>query len=89
MEQLQKEFNKVQLKILLKLPKPHEEMLTYLIFAMTYVVHKMYFLLFPKNQNVFNLRFVLDCYHLAILQFHQNYVTDFYLQINIDKIFSF
>ena len=76
-------------RLLYSLPKPKEEFSNSIIFIVTYVVHKAFYDTFPDDRGIFNLRFVLDCYHLVISELNGILVTDFYLQMFIDKIFTY
>ena len=55
---------------------------------MTYIVHMLYYQLFPAYREVFNMRFVLDCYHIASFEVHGQLVSDQSIQASIEKIFS-
>ena len=34
------------------------------------------------------MRFVFDCYHILIFEINGIYVSDFYIKLNIDKLFD-
>jgi hypothetical protein len=65
-----------------------EDVITTVVFAMTYVVHKAYWVLFPEDRNHFNLRFVTDCYHIVLEHLNGAAVTDYYIQVTVDKVFT-
>ncbi|KAL4482525.1 hypothetical protein ABPG72_005768 [Tetrahymena utriculariae] len=70
------------------IPKPKEEFLNPIIFIMTYNCHKMMFEIFFQDRKQFNMRLILDCYHLVIFEINGVLTTDFYVQQTIDKYFS-
>ncbi|KAL4433558.1 hypothetical protein ABPG74_002955 [Tetrahymena malaccensis] len=70
------------------IPKPKEEFLNPIIFIMTYNCHKMMFDIFFQDRKQFNMRLILDCYHLVIFEINGVLTTDFYIQQTIDKYFS-
>ncbi|EAS06082.1 hypothetical protein TTHERM_00669070 (macronuclear) [Tetrahymena thermophila SB210] len=70
------------------IPKPKEEFLNPIIFIMTYNCHKMMFEIFFQDRKQFNMRLILDCYHLVIFEINGVLTTDFYIQQTIDKYFS-
>lgn len=43
------------------MPKPKDEILNYMLFCITYVIHKTLFDFFKEDRHIFNLRFILDC----------------------------
>ena len=88
-ELFRKRLSEVYTRLFHSLPKPKEEFANHLIFILTYVVHKSFYDIFSEERDIFNLRFVLDCYHLSIFELNGTHVTDFYLQMFIDKIFTY
>jgi DNA-binding XRE family transcriptional regulator len=60
----------------------------HIIFTIGYIIHIGYFKAFLNDRNQFKIRFVLDCYHILIFEINGIYVSDYYLQVMIEKIFT-
>ena len=48
----------------------------------------LFYILFPRNQSQFKIRFILDVYHIAIFELNGIYISDYYLQNNFERIFT-
>mmetsp|Transcript_29900 Transcript_29900/g.27369 ORF Transcript_29900/g.27369 Transcript_29900/m.27369 type:complete len:186 (+) Transcript_29900:523-1080(+) len=48
----------------------------------------MFFNLFPQERSFFNMRFILDCYHICIHELNGIFVSDFYVQNQIERLFG-
>lgn len=88
-EVLRYNIGDVYTRLFHSLPRPKENFSVNLVFIMTYVIHKAFFDTFVEDRELFNLRFVIDCYHIVIIQLNGVTVTDFYIQLFIDRIFSY
>ena len=85
---IRKKLSKVYVKIFAKLPKIKDELINLLIFSICYIAHMLFYMLFPRNQNQFKIRFILDVYHIAIFELNGIYVSDYYLQNSFEKFFT-
>lgn len=88
LQTVRKKFSSCYVKIFSKLPKLKEELINILIFSICYITHMLFYLLFPKNQSLFKIRFILDVYHIALFELNGVYVSDYYLQNNFEKLFT-
>jgi len=70
------------------LKQPKEELSNFGIFGAAYACHIMFFNLFPKESHLFDMRFILDCYHIVIHEVNGIFVSDFYIQTSIERIFG-
>jgi len=53
-----------------------------------YICHMMFYNLFPKERPSFDMRFILNCYHIVIHELNGIFVSDFYVQTSIEKLFG-
>lgn len=88
-EQISHAVSQLYTELQYYLPKPKSDYLNYLTFLGTYIIHKQLYDRFLNDRDLFTQRFVLDCYHIAISELNGLVVTDQYLQVSIDKIFSY
>jgi len=70
------------------LVQPKEELSNLGIFGASYICHIMFFNLFPRERDLFDMRFILDCYHIVIHEINGIFVSDFYIQNSIERIFG-
>lgn len=85
---LRHKMSKTYVKLFTALPQPKDELINYLIFSLGYMVHYMFYRYFHKQRFYFDLRFILDCYHIIIFEINGLYVSDFYIRLNIDRLFN-
>ncbi len=64
------------------------EVMNQLLFSISYVIHMLFFQTFKFDRSQFSLRFILDCYHIVIFEVNGVYVSDYYLQVQFEKIFT-
>jgi hypothetical protein len=69
-------------------PSPKEDILGLLHFVFGYLVHMMHHKLFAKHKAAFDIRFVLDCYHIVVYELTGLLVSDVYVYNQIDRIFG-
>ena len=69
-------------------PSPKEDILGLLHFVFGYMVHTMHHKLFAKHKEAFDIRFVLDCYHIVVYELTGLLVSDVYIYNQIDRIFG-
>jgi hypothetical protein len=62
------------------MPLPKDELVNYLIFSVCYIIHSIFYEVFPNQRFYFDVRFILDCYHILIFEFNGVYVTDYYIK---------
>lgn len=84
---LKQRLSKNYVKLFSTLPQPKDEIVNLIIFCVGYVCHLMFYKLFSKQREMFDLRFVFNCYHILIFEFNGIFVSDFFVRMNIDKIF--
>lgn len=85
---IRKNISKCYVKVFAELPKLKEELINLLIFSISYITHMSFYILFPRNQIQFKIRFILDVYHIAIFELNGICVSDYYLQNIFEKIFT-
>ena len=91
---MRKKLSKKYVKIISEMPqdqnesKNNEELINYMVFTLGYSVHYLFYKYFQKQKFYFDLRFILDCYHILIFEINGIYVSDFYIRHNIDRIFN-
>lgn len=59
-----------------------------MIFSLAYITHYLFHKLFIKAKDVFDMRFIYDCYHILIYAINGIQVTDYYIKTMIDKKFN-
>lgn len=87
-EKLSKSINRKYSWIVIKSPHDHSDFQTIVIFSVGYLIHMIFFIYFPLNRAIFNLRFIFDVYHIIIFQINGLFVSDYYLHSQFEKIFS-
>lgn len=58
------------------------------LFCDSYVCHYLFHVSFPKFRLLFNMRFILDCYHIVLYQTTGNFVSDKFVTSLIEKTFT-
>lgn len=86
--EIRKEISKFYSNLFIDLPQPKEELINYHIFSIGYMIHMQFFMNFPLNRNIFKLRFIFDVYITIIYELHGIFVSDYYVQTMIEKIFT-
>ncbi|EAR85749.2 hypothetical protein TTHERM_00312310 (macronuclear) [Tetrahymena thermophila SB210] len=86
-QSLKKKLSKNYVKLFSTLPQPKDEIVNLIIFCLGYINHYLFYQLFPKQRDLFDLRFVFNCYHIMVFEFNGIFVSDFFIRMNIDKIF--
>lgn len=69
-------------------PNPKQDILGLLHFVYGYMIHMMHCKLFIKHKDIFNIRFVLDCYHIVVYELTGLLVSDVYVYNQIDRIYG-
>jgi len=87
-ETLKKHLGNLYSEYFSLLQQPKEELSNFGIFGAAYICHIMFFNLFAKESHVFDMRFILDCYHIVIHEVNGIFVSDFYIQTSIERIFG-
>ncbi|EGR31508.1 hypothetical protein IMG5_107260 [Ichthyophthirius multifiliis] len=85
---LSKKMSRTYAKLFSQLPQPKDEIINYIIFSLAYINHYLFFLYFPKQRDLFDLRFKFNCYHILIFELNGIFVSDFYIIQSINKIFN-
>ena len=88
LEHLRKHLGKLYSEYFSSLQSPKEELSNMGIFGGAYLCHIMFFNLFPKERERFDMRFILNCYHIVIHKVNGIFVSDFYIQNSIERIFG-
>lgn len=70
------------------IPSCRSEILTILQFSVAYLIHGFHYRLFPNERIHFNIRFILDCYHIVIYILTGLIVSDYYIHTHIEKFFG-
>lgn len=52
------------------------------------MTHYLFYKYFAKHRFYFDLRFIIDCYHILVFEFNGVYVSDFYIKFNLERIFT-
>ena len=64
------------------------DLINLLIFSISYMIHMAFYKHFKQDRQYFRLRFILDCYHITIFELNGIYISDYYLQLQFEKIFT-
>ena len=81
-------LSKIYGKYFASLTQPKEELSNIGIMTAGYICHVMFYNLFPKERSHFNMRFILNCYHIVIHELNGIFVSDYYIQSSIEKLFG-
>lgn len=85
---LVKSINKKYSLIFVKSPKNNDDFINSIIFSIGYLIHMLFFQIFPLDRPLFTIRFILDVYHIIIFQLHGLFISDYYLQNQFEKVFT-
>jgi len=86
--QIRVKLGKVYGKYFASLGNQKEDLSNAGILTAGYICHMMYYNLFPKERPQFDMRFILNCYHIVIHELNGIFVSDFYVQSSIEKLFG-
>ena len=86
--EIRKEISKLYSNLFIDLPQPKEELINFHIFSIGYLIHMQFYMNFPLNRSMFRLRFIFDVYITIIYELHGIFVSDYYIQNMIEKIFT-
>ena len=87
--QLRQKISKLYSKIFTKLPQPKDSLTNLLVYLIAYAVHVTFWDVFTeKDRTLFNMRFILDCYHIVLFELHGVFVSDQTIQNTIEKLFG-
>ena len=65
------------------------EILNIIIFSLIYLIPYLFFMRFPYNTlNIFNIRFVMDSYHIILFLLHGMFYSDIFLVKNFERYFT-
>ena len=67
---LRKRLSKVYTKIFSRLPRGKEELSNYLVLLVGYCIQMSFYDVFPLNRAKFDMRFILDIYHVVLYEVH-------------------
>jgi hypothetical protein len=87
-EKLSKTINRKYSGIFVRSPKPNNDLLNAMTFSIGYLVHMIFFQIFPLDRAIFNMRFIFDVYHIIIFQFNGIFISDYYLQTQFERVFT-
>ena len=73
--------------IMTKMRKLTEEEATLLKLVTAYLIHSVHYKLFPFERRTFDVRFILDCYHIVFYEMTGVLVSDFFIHSQIEKVF--
>lgn len=68
--------------------KLEEELKTVIFFIFGYLVHSLHYRIYNEFRHLFDIRFILDTYHIIIFELTGVLVSDFYVHSHIEKIFE-
>lgn len=68
--------------------KERDKIIILIQFLLGYLFLFIFSKLFVNDNNIINLRFCFDVFHLIVLDFQGLYVTDSYIKTNINNIFT-
>jgi hypothetical protein len=88
LEKLRRRLSKTYSKFFATIKQPKDDLSNMSIFAAAYVSHITFFNIFPQERDLFDMRFILDCYHIVIHEIYGIFVSDFYIQGSIEKFFG-
>lgn len=90
-------LSKTYVKFFSSLPQPKDEVINYIIFLCGYNVHWMLWRIAKDSREEMDLRylinliinrFVFDVYHILVFSLNGIYVSDSYIRVQIEKVFS-
>lgn len=88
-KELRKEVGNAYVTLVAIMPlNTKEELLNILIFSLTYIIIICIYQYIPQERPLFNNRIILDCFHIVLFELNGVYVSDFYVQNLIEKIFT-
>ncbi|KAL4504510.1 hypothetical protein ABPG72_009956 [Tetrahymena utriculariae] len=83
-----KKLSRKYIKLLQSLPQPKDELLNYVIFTISYLIHFCFYKYFPPQREFFDFRFILNCYHTVLYEFNGILVSDIFVKNHIEKYFT-
>ncbi|KAL4456139.1 hypothetical protein ABPG74_014100 [Tetrahymena malaccensis] len=83
-----KKLSKQYIQLLQSLPQPKDELLNYVIFTISYLIHFCFYKYFPPQREFFDFRFILNCYHTVLYEFNGILVSDIFVKNHIEKYFT-
>lgn len=86
-ESIRNQIAGIYSKLFSQIGKQKSELINFLLFADAYLCHYFFFKYFQKFRVLFNIRFILDCYHITIFELNGMFVSDHYVKDSIEKIF--
>lgn len=88
-ENLRKKVSKIYGVIMTKLKSQLTEEISSLIkLILAYLVHSAHYKIFPKERKSFDVRFILDCYHIIFFEMTGVLVSDFFIHSQIEDLFQ-
>lgn len=88
LDKIRKRLGETYSKFFTLLKQPKEDLANYCVFTAAYACHITFFNIFPKDRPFFDMRFILDCYHITIHEIYGIFVSDYYIQSSIEKMFG-
>lgn len=85
---LKSKISKTYVKLFAQIPSPKDEIINYIIFVSGYNIHWLLWKHAKDQRDFMDLRFVFDCYHILVFSLNGIYVSDSYIRLQIEKIFS-
>lgn len=86
--EMRSKLSKIYGKYFSSLSQPKEEISNLGIMTAGYICHVMFYNLFPKERSQFDMRFILNCYHIVIHELNGIFVSDYYIQNSIERLFG-
>lgn len=65
-----------------------EELKNALLFVFGYLVHSLHFRIYSDYREKFDIRFILDSYHIIVFELTGVLVSDYYVHSQVEKIFE-
>ena len=90
LKEYRKNISKHYVTFIIILPQYQKEnLLNLLIFSMAYIVLMIFCKHFPNEKTQISNRFLLDIFHIILFELNGVCVSDYYVQIMIEKIFTY
>lgn len=75
-------------RVVTTIPPPQEKTFALLQFFLGYLVHSLHYKILQKQRAYFDIRFILDCYHVVFYELTGVLVSDLFVYSNLKRIFG-
>jgi len=87
-ERLRAKIAQNYMRLFIEVSQAKEKTINYILFSLGQITHYLFHRLFFSQRREFDIRFVLDCYHIITHACTGNFVADDYIRANLEKIFQ-